>query len=160
MADTPKIFPQSEYDDVYDEFDLYDDIALSDSESGAPLPYGFTWAYNFEKGDLDFAGGDPVLVMDSDVIKEWILHTVNTERFETEIFGEAIGTSINSLYGGVIDAYVLARIKQETEKAVRAHDRVMSVDFITTFSSKNNVYSYLSYVTDDSVTSDTLLRLR
>lgn len=160
MAEVPEIFPQSEIDDVYDAFDPYDDIALVDPAQEEPLPYGFTWKYNFDKGDLDFSNGDPPVLSSIGTVNEWILHSINTERFESFLLGENVGTLINSLFGSVIDQYILARIRQELVKLVEAHDRIQEVEYVSAFSLKNSVYAFMTYNTDDGVNGQAILQLR
>jgi hypothetical protein len=160
MADVPDIFPQDELDDVFDSFDPDDDIGLVDTASEVPIPYGFTWQYDFNKEDLDFTAGNPPIVRELGVVNEWILHTLNTERFETPIFGEDIGTSIFSLIGSVLDPYVMSRVRQEVVNAIDIHDRVEEVTFISAFALKGNIYAYLSYQTDDTIDGQALVQLR
>jgi len=160
MAETPDIFPQDEDDDVFDEFDPDDNLGLVDTASSDPLPYGFTWQYDFNAEDLDFSRGNPPVVSGLGTVNEWILHTVNVEKFETPIYGDGIGTNIFSLIGEVIDPYVMARIRQETVAAIEVHDRIEEVTYIAAFAIKGNVYAYLSYQTDDSIDGQALVQLR
>lgn len=160
MAEVPEIFPQSEVDDVYDAFDPFDDIALSDSAIYEPLPYGFTWKYDFNKGDLDFSRGDPPKLKNIGTVNEWILHTTKTEQSESFLLGQSIGTTINSLIGTTIDSYVLSRIKQNLVKVVNVHDRVNSINYVTAFSLQNNVYAFLIYNTDDGISGQAILQMR
>jgi len=160
MADTPDIFPQDEEDDVLDDFDPDDDIGLVDTGIETPIPYGFTWQYDFNEEDLDFSRGNPPVVRELGTVNEWILHTMNTEKFETPIFGEAIGTNIFSLVGEVLDSYVMARVRQEVVAAIEQHDRITEVTYISAFSIKGNVYAYVSYQTDDTIDGQALVLLR
>lgn len=160
MAEVPKIFPQGEEDDVFDEFDPLDDIALVDVDTEGPLPYGFTWRYNFNNEDLDFSSGNPPKVRGLETVNEWILHTLNTESLESPALGEAIGTEIFSLVGETLDAYVISRVRQEVVSAVEAHDRIEEANFISAFSIKGNLYAYVSYLTDDGTEGQALVQLR
>lgn len=151
MAHVPEIFPQDNDTDVFSEFDPDDDVGLLDTESEEPEPYGFTWAYDFNAEDLDFSTGDPLKVYELGTVNEWIMHTINTEQFETPIFGPNIGTDINDLIGDILDSYVLNRVTEEIEVAIAVHDRIDTVEYILAFSIKGNVYCYFAYETDDSL---------
>lgn len=160
MADTPDIFPQDEEDDVLTDFDPDDDIGLVDTGVENPIPYGFTWQYDFNNEDLDFSRGNPPIVRDLGTVGEWILHTVNVELFETPIYGEAIGTDIFKLVGEVLDPYVMSRVSQELTAAIEKHDRITEVTFISAVAIKGNIYAYVSYQTDDSIDGQALILLR
>ena len=86
-------------------------------------------------------------------------HTVNTEQFETPIFGPDIGTNVNSLIGTIVDSYTVSKVKDEVLEAVSLHDRVESIDYINAFYIDNSVFVYFSYTTDDITTSSVLMEL-
>jgi len=161
MAETPSFLPQSEDDDIFDAFDVDDDVGLVDTDlSARPIPYGFTWKYDFNKEDLDFTTGNPPKTRELGVVNEWILHTTNIERLETPIYSSNIGTDVFSLVGNVIDSYVMARVNQEVQNAIEVHDRIDEVDYISSFSIKGNIYSFFSYITDDTLDSQALVQVR
>jgi hypothetical protein len=160
MADTPDIFPQEEEDDIFDEFDPDDDVGLVDTDSSVqPIPYGFTWTYDFNKEDLDFSAGNPAKAYDLGVVNEWITHTTNIERFETPIYSEDIGTDIFSLVGNLLDAYVISRTNQELIKAISVHDRIDEVTNIYSFALKGNIYTFFTYTTDDTIDGQALIKV-
>lgn len=164
MTHVPKIFPQvSELDlesDLAEFFDPDDDVGLIEPDPADVLPYGFTWVFDFNANDLDFSDGDPAKVTGLGTVNEWISHTINTEQFETPIFGPDIGTNINQLIGEVIDSYILTRVRAEIVDAISVHDRISAVNYANAFAITNNVYSYLSYATDNDDGSGALLQLR
>lgn len=160
MAEEPEIFPQSELDDVIIDFDPDDSVGLQDTSFTSPLPYGFTWQYDFNKEDLDFTGGNPPKAYGLGAVNEWITHTINTERFETPIFGDAIGTDIFKLIGEVLDPYVMSRVSKEIKGAIEAHDRIVEVTFISSLAIKGNIYVYFTYVTDEDLEGQSLIQLR
>lgn len=161
MAEVPKLFPQSEEDDVFDEFDPDDDIQLlSNADAADAIPYGFTWQFDFNEGDLDFKNGGPKKVYSLDVVNEWIMHTLNTERGEVDTLTDNIGTSIFNLLGDVPDSYVLSRIKSELTRAIGTHDRIEEVTYVSAISIRGQVYVYMSYLTDDSITGQAFVQVR
>lgn len=155
---TSPLFPQG--DEEFEEFDPDDDIGLIDTEFEVPLPYGFTWAYDFNSEDLDFSAGNPPILRDHKVVNEWIRHTINTEQFETPILGSDIGTAVNDLIGTLLDPYVMNRVRDEIHEAITIHDRIEEVTHIMTFSVMGNVYTYFSYETDDEIEGQSLIQLR
>ena len=160
MATTPEFLPQDELDDVFDEFDPDDDVGLIDTQSEVPRPYGFTWTYDFNAEDLDFSAGNPPIVAGLGTVNEWILHTINTERNETPIFGSTIGTDIFSMVGDLLDPYVITRVQQEVKTAVEVHDRIEEVEFISAVGIKGSIYAYLLYITDDTLNGQALIQVR
>lgn len=155
----PELFPQGEPGDTVDDFDIDDDLGLVDTEFDAPVPYGFTWKYDFNAEDLDFSSGDPVRVKGKDTLNEWITHSINTEQFETPIFGADVGTQIFKLIGGHLDTYAMQRVRDEVLEAVAVHDRVESITSILIFAIGGNVYGHFSYLTDDDIEGQSLLQL-
>lgn len=155
----PELFPQAEPGDVVEDFDIDDDLGLVDTQFDAPVPYGFTWKYGFNAEDLDFSSGDPTRIKGKDTLNEWITHTINTEQFETPIFGADIGTKIFKLIGGHLDTYAMQRVRDEIIEAVSVHDRIESITSILVFSIGGNVYAHFSYLTDDDIEGQSLLQL-
>ncbi len=155
----PELFPQLEPGDTAEDFDIDDDLGLVDTEFTAPTPYGFTWKFDFNKEDLDFSAGDPSRIKGKDTLNEWITHSINTEQFETPIFGADIGTNIFKLIGGHLDTYAMQRVRDEIIEAVSVHDRIVSITSIIVFSIGGNVYAHFSYLTDDDIEGQSLLRL-
>lgn len=165
LADTPIIFPQvSDLDSqstLSEFFDPDDDVGLVDPDPSELKPYGFTWKFDFNANDLDFSvGGNPAKVRDLGTVNEWITHTINTEQFETPIFGSNIGTVINDLVGDIIDSYLITRVKDEIVDAVSIHDRISAVTFAIAFAVSTNIYGFLSYATDNEDGSSNLIQLR
>lgn len=164
MTHVPKIFPQvSELDleeDLAVFFDPDDDIGLVDEETTDVRPLGFTWQFDFNAHDLDFAGGNPPVVYELGTINEWISHTINTEQFETPIFGSDIGTVINDLIGNIIDSYVLITVEEELTRAINIHDRISAVNVSAVFPVGHNIYGFLSYAIDNDDGSASLIQLR
>lgn len=160
MAEIPDLFPQVEAADLVEDFDPDDDVGLIDTEVEEPVPYGFTWGFDFNKGDLDFSAGNPPKHSEQGVVKEWIYHTINTEQYETPIFGPDIGTNIFTLIGSVLDNYTVTQVSAEIESAISVHDRITDVIYITAFAVTNNVYTYFAYETDDGLVDQQLQQLR
>lgn len=159
MAEEPEIFPQSEDDDVIADFDPDDSVGLLDTEFTEPLPYGFTWAYDFNKNDLDFSKGNPTKLSGLNTVNEWITHTLNVEKFEVPIYENAIGTDIFKLVGDTIDTYVMSRVTSEVRDAIEAHDRITEVNYISALSIKGDIYVYFTYLTDRDVEGQAFVQL-
>jgi len=53
----------------------------------------------------------------------------------------------------------MARVEQEVLDAISVHDRIEEVTYIAALAIRGNVYSYLSYRTDDSLDGQSLLEL-
>jgi len=155
----PELYPQVETGDLVENFDPDDDLGLSDSDFTEPVPYGFTWKFDFNAEDLDFSNGDPSVLKGQDTLNEWITHTINTEQFETPIFGADIGTTIFSLIGQHLDTYVMQLARDQILEAISVHDRIDSIDTIITFALSGNMYAHFSYTTDDEVSDQSLLQI-
>ena len=156
---TPDIFPQPEIADLVDFFDVGDDLGLTEVDASEPLPYGFTWKFGFNQEDLDFSSGNPPLAKGHAALDEWITHTINTEQFETPIFGADIGTIIFSLVGSHLDTYIMQRCRDEILSAISVHDRIETINSIITFAINGNVYAHFSYSTDDEIEGQSLLQI-
>lgn len=161
MAEEPDFIPQLEEFDIAEDFDPDDDVGLVDTVVEEPLPYGFTWKYDFN-GDqgLDFSRGNPPITRGHGTLHEWITHTINTQQFETPIFGSDVGTQIYSLIGSTLDSYILSLCKEQIIDAVTVHDRVEEITDIMVFAIKGNTYAYFMYETDDSLEGRALFELR
>ncbi len=132
---------------------------MLDTEFEEPIPYGFTWAYDFNAEDLDFSGGNPPRVSGLGTVNEWISHTINVEQFETPIYGSNIGTKINFLIGSTLDPQTISEVKNEIEEAISIHDRIDEVSHVGAFAIHGNLYTYFSYETDDTIGSQALIQL-
>jgi hypothetical protein len=151
MAD---IFPV--FDEVEDaEFvDANLDEDFIDDELELPDPYGFTWKFDFTKGDIftdDY--GNMATVSDHDCLREWIAHTLSVEKFETPIYGGDIGTSINEIVGAysTMDAQAMRLVEDDIKSAIGVHDRIESVERIAAIPLEYDMFVYMRYVTDDAV---------
>lgn len=154
------LFPEFEDDDDIEEFALDDDID-EDEESQPPLPYGFTWRFDHNAGDIFLSPrGEAVKVYTTETVIEWIQHTLAVKRFETPIYGTAVGTDIHDLLGlKANDQYVLSRIRSEIEEAISEHDRVIAVEVAEIFPLEDAIYAYVTFETDDGLVEETLLTL-
>lgn len=164
MSHVPKIFPQVndlEFEgDVSEFYDVDDEVGLIDTAPVEPLPLGFTWAFDFNSGDITFVGGNPPIVRGVNAVNQWIQHTLSTEQFETPIFGGDIGTALTGLIGDPLDAYTSARVRQEIVDALTMHDRISEVLYINAFELGTNLYSFVSYSLDEIDNGTALLQLR
>jgi hypothetical protein len=163
MADS--LFPSID-DESIDTFPVLNvgDAFLQNDESGEapPIPYGFTWKFDFNKGDLFVDSSYQfVEVEERDTVHEWVAHTLNTERWETPIFNGDIGTEVNTFFGArtTTDGGTLARIEEEILTAVRIHDRIISVGVVLVLPVDYDIFAVFRYTTDDSVLSTEVARV-
>lgn len=124
----PETDPFPEFDDGLEAVALDDD--LEDEISGfVPESFGFTWAFDFEKGDLMLSDQGRASVRSGvDAVREWCQHVLLTQRGQSPIIDPNVGTTLEELIGARTKSpYVIARIKQEVIQALELHDRIDSV---------------------------------
>jgi len=154
----PDIFP-SITDVTVDDFPLYqpgNDFLEAEATVVPPEPYGFTWKFDFTKGDLwTDSSGQFLEVEQRNTVHEWVSHTLNTWRWETPIFGGDIGTEIHNFIGvnTTIDGGTLARVEEEIIEAVSVHDRIDAVGVVVLIPVDYDIFCVFRYSTDDSITS-------
>lgn len=159
MADDT-LFPDIDDLDV-DDFPLNDvgDEYLSEEENAEepePIPYGITWKFDFNKGDLHTDNSGQFLIVEGrDTLHEWVSHTLNTWRWETPIFSGDIGTEIPNLIGAraTIDGGTLARVEEEIITALILHDRIDKVGVEALIPIDYDIWAIFRYSTDDQITS-------
>ena len=159
MADEETIFPEDADDDIIELYDPDDDLDFVDSGDNTPVPYGFTWVFDFNGEDLDFSKGNPAKVTGTDVVNEWISHTLNTEVFETPAFDGDIGTNIFKLVGQGLDNYIVGRVEAEILSAIEVHDRIVDVETQKIFALDTDVYGIFRYITDDGLDATTVVQV-
>lgn len=134
------------YDGNLDEDVLNETTAL-------PIPYGFTWAFDFSAGDIALDNqGNTQRVEGHRTLHEWIGHTLSTERYETPIFGGDIGTIINKLVGEktAADPLTLSTVEREISEAIRVHDRVAQIENFAVIPLDHDIFVYMRLLTDDA----------
>lgn len=150
MADS--VFPTNE-DDNAEFIDSNLDEDFIDTEPDVAQDYGFTWKFDFSRGDIFLDSfGNTAEVSGHDCLREWIGHTLGTERWETPIFGGDIGTELNMLIGAshTLDPIAIATIEKEIKEAIEVHDRIDRVERIAFIPIDYDVFVYLRYTTDDA----------
>ncbi len=146
-------------DDALEEYVPDEDIDL-DEEVQPPTPYGVTWRFDFDAGDIYISdSGENQLLSDIETVKEWIKHTLSIRRFESPVYGTDIGTDLQDLVGTKDSEFVLARIAQEIREAVSAHDRIVSCEVLRVFHIGDAAYAFVSFETDDSAREELVLSL-
>ena len=151
----PESIEESDDDAEFIDPDVDEDFLSEDEES--PKPYGFTWKFDFNKGDISFdESGNTKVLEGQDTVREWMAHTLNTERYETTIFGGDIGTDINSLIGTLhaADSDTISEVESQIREAVLVHDRVESIERLVIFPFEDDIFAYFKYVTDDGAESE------
>ncbi len=167
MAEEENIFPSIE-DQLtgLDDNSIFEPIFIDPVDDleqvteDTPIPYGFTWKFDFSKGDIFFDSQFSAKKLTKlDSLNDWIGHTLNTIRFETPSLGSDIGTDIPDLIGRSVDDYMITRIEMEIREALLTHDRIVSVNVIEVFNIEGSLYSYFEYSTDDSLSNESLIQL-
>lgn len=159
MAD--ELFPDIE-DLLDDDFPFGGNIPTADDleegesteeEVEEPIPYGTTWKFNFDIGDMyTDSNGQFSIVSEHDTLHEWIAHVLNTEKYETPIFLTETGTLINLLIGEAItvDGQLMVEVAEEIASAIIKHDRIIDLKVISVIPITYDMYVIFSYETDDS----------
>lgn len=152
-----ELFPSIDDADVSD-FAFEDpsiELLLDDLTVAPKIPLGFSWRFDFNKGDLATdSRGEFVRMEDEAVLRDWVGHTLNTERWETPIYGGDIGTDINGLIGAknAGDSQTMAEVQAEIVEAVNVHDRIQQVYVLGVFAIGYDIYASFQYTTDESLT--------
>lgn len=154
------LFPNIDDDTTVEEFFADDDLTET-VDVEPPTPYGATWRFDFDAGDIYFSpAGETSRISGPDTVREWINHTVNTARFETSLMPDNTGTDIKGLTGHSLgDGYVESRIKAEIIEGFQQHDRIDSVVVPLVFNIGSDLFAYIAYALDDSQTIEDTLSL-
>lgn len=148
------IFPES-VEESDDDAEFLDDNIEEDflsEEEDPPRPYGFTWKFDFSRGDIEVgSGADTRIVQDQLCLKQWLGHTLNVERYETSIYGGDIGTDQNAILAAKLSfgPNTVNEIEAQIKQAILVHDRIERVTEILTFPFEDDIFIYVSYITDD-----------
>lgn len=133
--------------------DALDDVDGLEEPVEEPIPYGITWKFDFNKGDIyTDSSGQTLEVTELDSLHEWIAHVLNVERGEVTIYSDEIGTTINYFIGQAmrVDGMLLESVGNDIASAINVHDRVVSVEIISLIPIGYDLYAVFSYETDDS----------
>lgn len=100
-----------------------------------PEPIGFTWRFNFEKGEFDRRGTAPAEAHGLDSIEVWVLTVMHTARWAHGIFSDAFGIEEpHSMIGDVDPRPALRRYEENLRAAVTVHNRITDMtDFVADF---------------------------
>ncbi len=152
------LFPTFD-DDELEEF-VPDDSLDQDEELQPPVPYGTTWRFDFDNGDIMLDSlGSTSNASGLDTVKEWIQHTLLTRRFESPLYGPDTGTLIPDLIGSRDSTLAIEIIRKEVVAALLVHDRIVEASVPEIFPVGDTMYVYVDYVTDDSEQEGILLSL-
>jgi len=141
--------PFPSFDDGLDAVVLDDDLE-DDIAQYVAAAFGVAWEFDFEAGDLFLTNqGRASLVEGVDALRQWCRHILLTQRGESPVLNDDIGTTLEGLLGGrTTDPYVLARIKQEVVGALEMHDRIQEVVVDSVIPSGSNVYVFVTIKLD------------
>ena len=154
MADEtalPALDSELSVDELFDVSIDADLLSASSDSDNEPNPYGITWAFDFQKGDIFLdSHGAMAQVSGKETLKQWMGHTLSIARGESSLYSGDIGTRIPFLYGLRVDAAeVLAKIESEVRTALTFHDKIAEIKAVSTFPLGNTLYVYVEYLTDD-----------
>lgn len=86
---------------------------------------------------------------DEDAIRQAVLKTINTERYEYEIYSWDYGIELQDLYGMPV-SYVMSELKSRITDALLADDRIESVvNFEAIATDKRTVHCSFTVITTD-----------
>jgi hypothetical protein len=150
-----ELFPDIEDIDEAEFLDTFPDEDFLEEEAEPPLEFGITWKFDFTTGDVFTDDvGRMVIVSEEATLHEWLGHTLNTERFETPIFGGDIGTDINEIIGAesTFDPYTSAIIEDDFRETILVHDRVDTVETVAVIPLDYDMFVYMRVITDSGAT--------
>lgn len=102
------------------------------SEDDTPLPFGRTWAFDFETGQFLRHGTAPAVVNELDGLRVWIEKTLRTARGAHPIYSENYGTDFP--YEGIgepFSAEAVGVLTTAISEALLVHDRILDVTEFT-----------------------------
>lgn len=101
------------------------------TEQSKDLPkLGKSFLYDFDKGDFVIKDGKMVEIHGVEVLKQWILKVLKTERFRFKIYENIeYGVTLEDLIGsGFPRSFVEAEIKREVTASLILHSYIESVE--------------------------------
>ncbi|MGE7838002.1 DUF2634 domain-containing protein [Viridibacillus arvi] len=93
-------------------------------------PIGKSFLFDFKKGDFVFLNGKMVEIHGLEVLKQWILKVLKTEKFRFRIYDNVeYGVTLEDLIGSNLPrAFIEAEIKREVTASLLLHTHIESVD--------------------------------
>ncbi|RIJ65537.1 DUF2634 domain-containing protein [Rummeliibacillus sp. POC4] len=101
------------------------------TEQSKDLPkLGKSFLYDFDKGDFVIKDGKMVEIHGVEVLKQWILKVLKTERFRFKIYENIeYGVTLEDLIGsGFPRSFIEAEIKREVTASLILHSYIESVE--------------------------------
>lgn len=99
-------------------------------ETAGPIPFGVSWAFDWEAGRFKRHGQSPVRVTGLDALREWCMMAVNSTRFAHGVFSDRFGMDDpNELIGGGLgeDDDIASDAEEKIREALMIHDRIVDV---------------------------------
>ena len=120
-------------DDEDARVDAAEASALADEEEIQPeddlVPFGMTWAFNFETGRFQNDGGDAAKVYGEDALMQWCLMAVNSTRFTHDVFSEAFGIeNLDDIIGALMASEMADEFEARLRDALLVHDRIVDIE--------------------------------
>lgn len=121
----------------------------------APLPFGRSWAFDFERSRFVRQGGSPARVEGIEALKMWCLVAMSSARYAHAVFSEEFGMEgLNDSLGQLDPQEVVSDLEERIRGALMVHDRIMDVtDFSIVFDRTTGIVTVqrFSVVTDEEV---------
>ena len=115
------------------DFDPDDEVVVADpdefpAEEDERLPFGLTWAFDPDTGQVATYGTMAVEVSGPDSVKIWALVALNSKRFAHEIFSDDFGMEVpDRLIGFQYEAERNADYIRDVRETLLVHDRIADV---------------------------------
>lgn len=102
----------------------------TDTETKDLPKLGKSFLYDFDKGDFVIKNGKMVEIHGVEVLKQWILKVLKTERFRFKIYENIeYGVTLEDLIGsGFPRSFIEAEIKREVTASLILHSYIESVE--------------------------------
>jgi Protein of unknown function (DUF2634) len=93
------------------------------------IPFGMSWAFNFETGRFVREGSGATRTYGVDTLEQWCLMAMNSTRFAHDVFSEAFGVeSLDDIIGTVMASELAAEFEARLRDALLVHDRVVAIE--------------------------------
>lgn len=95
----------------------------------APIPFGKTWQFDFERGQFTHTGSSPTVVTGFSALEEWCQMAIHSARYAHEVFSDVFGMDEpDDLIGNFAIGEALADWQAALVDALMVHDRITSVE--------------------------------
>lgn len=132
---------------------LLDGEQAVDPEDEGPIPFGRTWAFDYERQRFVRHGLAPAEVRGADALAQWCLMALHAARYAHPVFSEDFGTERpDDLIGEAQPVELLADFEDRMRDALLVHDRIAEVaDLKATYDPASDVVAISDFtvITDE-----------